>query len=98
MTTVRHIDQIDTGAFWPAVVGVLVDGCGYGPREAKQLVSAYHRRLASQSDLGHLLIYHQSIPDVAYDLWRTERNDGAHDADFRNQLINFYADHHHDAA
>ena len=97
MTTVRHIDQIDTVAFWPAVVGVLVESCGFNQPKAAQLVSTYRRRLAGQSDSGHLLIYHQSVADVAYDIWRAERNDGVHDPDFRNRLVESDAERH-DAA
>lgn len=98
MTTVRHIDQIDTTAFWSAVGGVLVDSCGFNRPKAAHLVSIYRRRLTGQSDSGHLLIYHQSVPDVAYDIWRAESNDGVHDPDFRNRLIDSYTDPHHVAA
>lgn len=58
-----------------------------GNRFRTGLLHHYRRRLAGQSDSGHLLIYHQSVADVAYDIWRAERNDGVHDPDFRNRLV-----------
>ena len=90
MMAVRFMDESDSAAYWADVVRLLVDLADLSEPDAHCLVAAYCARLACQSPFGRLLVYHQSVPDAAYEVWRAGNN-GAIDPDFQERLNQSYA-------
>lgn len=89
MAAVRHVEEIDIVTFWRDVHDALVTCCNLSARDAADLIGRLRVSLSCQSELGRLLVYHQSVPDAAYDIWRsTPGGDGRED--LRKELQRWY--------
>lgn len=70
MGVARKVEDVDTHAYWADVNDALMEVCHLSPEDAAAAVSESRQTLSCLSDWGRLLAYHESVPQVAEDLWR----------------------------
>lgn len=91
MTTVSDVNEVDTVSYWLDVHDALVVCCGIEAESATKLINRLRLDLSGQSKLGQLLVYHESVANTAFDIWRSEHKSDGHE-DLLTKLISWYTD------
>ena len=87
-------EDVDTRTYWSDVQAALAEICGLSAKVAATAVSDARADLSCLSDWGRLLAYHESVPQVAEDLWlQWAGHEVAEDElqEVRDKLIAWYA-------
>ena len=70
MGLAQRTEDVDTHAYWADVNDALMDVCGLAPQDAADAVAKSRQALTYLSEWGRLLAYHDSVPQVAEDIWK----------------------------
>ena len=95
MAIASKTDEIDTYAYWSDVKGALIEVCKLTPDEAAAEVGEMRLALSSLSDWGRLLAYHDSVPQIAEDIWKQRCGDDVGEAtagEVRQALTEWYVE------
>ena len=95
MAIARKADEIDTYAYWSDVKGALIEVCKLTPDDAAAEVGEMRLSLSALSDWGRLLAYHDSVPQIAEDIWKQRCGDDVaveNAAEVRRELTQWYVE------
>ena len=94
MGVAKNTKDVDTHTYWTDVTDALREVCELSAHDARSAVEKMRKDLTGLSEWGQLLAYHDSVPQVAEDLWTNCLDVSANEREVehvRRELVQWYS-------